>query len=124
MSQSKQSLNEIRRGYAKKLKPLQIYALDSPDQDVPSIQVNRNNWNTIKSVFVTSLREELNELSRDATKKSFIKYQKSQQQFSKQIHQGIVKLAKDQSIMEDTDEFYDDGNQFDDARFDFVASST
>ena len=74
MSQSKQSLNEIRRGYAKKLKPLQIYALDSPDQDVPSIQVNRNNWNTIKSVFVTSLREELNELSRDATKKSFIKY--------------------------------------------------
>jgi hypothetical protein len=123
MSQSKQSLNEIRRGYAKKLKPLQIYALDSPDQDVPSIQVNRNNWNTIKSVFVTSLPEELSELTCDATKKSFIKYQKSQQQFSKQIHQGIVKLAKDHSIMEDTDEFYDDGNQFDDARFEFVDSS-
>jgi hypothetical protein len=123
MSQPKQSLNEIRRGYAKKLKSLQIYAPKIPDQDVPSIQVNQNNWNSIKSVFVTSLPEELNKLSCDATKKFFVKLQKSQQQFSKQIHQGIVKLAEDQSIMEDTDKFYDDGWQFDDARFDFVNSS-
>jgi hypothetical protein len=123
MSQSKQSLNEIRRGYAKKLKSLQIYAPKIPDQDVPSIQVNQNNWNSIKSVFVTSLPEELNKLSCDATKKSFVKLQKSQQKFSEQIYRGIVKLAEDSSIMEDTDNFYDDGNQFDDARFEFVASS-
>jgi hypothetical protein len=123
MSQMTQSLNEIRRDYAKKVKPLQIYALNNLDQDIPSIQANQINWNSIKSVFVTSLPEELNELSCDATKKSFVKLQKSQQQFSKQIHQGIVKLAENQSIMEDTNEFYDDGNQFDDARFDFVDSS-
>lgn len=123
MSQSKQSLNEIRRGRAEKLKPLQICTFDSSDQDVPSIQVNKNNWNSIKSVFVTSLPEELNELSCDATNKSFVKLQKSQQKFSEQIYRGIVKLAKDSSIMEDTDEFYDDGNQFDDAIFDFVDSS-
>jgi len=119
----KQSLNEIRKDYAKKVKPLQIYALNNLDQDIPSIQANQINWNTIKSVFVTSLPEELNELSCDATKKSFVKLQKSQQRFSEQIYQGIVKLAEDSSIMEDTNEFYDDGNQFDDARFDFVDSS-
>ena len=127
MSQLKQSLNEIRRGYAKKLKPLQIYALNNLDQDIPSIQVNRNNWNPIKSVFVTSLTKELIDLSSDTSKSNiinaFVKYQKLQQQFSKQIHQGIVKLIKDSSIMEDTDDFYDDGSQFDDARFEFINSS-
>ncbi len=123
MSQMKQSLNEIRKDYAKKVKPLQIYALNSLDQDIPSIQANQINWNTIKSVFVNSLQKELSEMSYDATRKSFIQYQKSQQRFSEQIYQEIVKLTKDPSIMEDTDDFYDDGSQFDVARFEFVDSS-
>lgn len=125
MSQMKQSLNEIRKGYAKKLKHLDVYALNNLDQDIPSIQANQINWNTIKNIFVTSLTKELTDLSSNKSNiiNAFVKLQKSQQQFSKQIHQGIVKLVEDSSIMEDTDEFYDDGNQFDDARFDFVDSS-
>ena len=134
----KKSSNEIRKGYAKKLKHLNVYALDTLDQNIPSIQANQINWNTIKNIFVTSLTKELTNLSSNTslTKEltdlssnksniinAFVKLQKSQQHFSKQIYQGIVKLAEDTSIMEDTDEFYDDGSQFDDARFEFIDSS-
>lgn len=119
------SINKIRSDYAAILKPFKLSNLKHLDEnkflpDRPYLQLNSSNWNQIKSIAVTSLSKVLD---RQILEEKLKKYQKSQQLFSQKIYKEIVEISKNTIIMNDTDEFYNNGNQFDDARFDFKESS-
>jgi hypothetical protein len=125
------SANKIRSDYAKKIKPIWFpRSLVSEESEAPSdetnLGINYENWKEIKTVFVNSLNKLDPENLPFAKKKSeeaLKRYQTSQKSTSKKIHQEIIKLSKDESIMEATCEFYEDGWQFDVAKDDYIQSS-
>ena len=125
------SMNKIRAAHAKKLKHLDIgdfiplHESEIPS-DVSYLEINHQNWKEIKTALVNSLQTLDPENVSSAKKKSeeaLKRYQTSQKSTSKKIHQEIIKLSKDESIMEATCEFYEDGWQFDVAKDDYIQSS-
>ena len=125
------SANKLRSDYAKKLKHIWFpHSLVSEESETPSdetnLGINDENWKEIKTVFVNSLNKLDPENLPFANKKSeeaLKRYQTSQKSTSKKIYQEIIKLSKDESIMEATCEFYEDGWQFDVAKDDYIQSS-
>ena len=125
------SANKTRSVYAKKLKPILFpHSLVSEESEAPSdetnLGINDENWKQIKTVFVNSLNNFDPEKLSDAKKKSeeaLKRCQTSQRSTSRKIYQEIIKLSKDESIMEATCEFYEDGYQFDVAKDDYIQSS-
>jgi len=127
----KMSANKTRSVYAKKLKPIWFpQSLVSEESEAQSdetiLGINGKNWKEIKTVFVNSLNNVDPENLSDAKKKSeeaLKRYQTSQKSTSRKIYQEIIKLSKNESIMEATCEFYEDGYQFDVAKDDYIQSS-
>lgn len=125
------SANKLRSDYAKKIKHICFpHSLVSEESETPSdetnLGINDENWREIKTVFVNSLNKLDPENLPFAFKKSeeaLIRYQISQKSTSRKIYQEIIKLSKDESIMEATCEFYEDGWQFDVAKDDYIQSS-
>ncbi len=125
------SANKTRSVYAKKLKPIWFHqSLVSEESKAPSdetiLGINGKNWKKIKTVFVNSLDNVDPENLSDAKKKSeeaLKRYQTSQKSTSRKIYKEIIKLSKNESIMEATCEFYEDGYQFDVAKDDYIQSS-
>lgn len=125
------SANKIRSDYAKKIKPIWFpRSLVSEESEAPSdetnLEINDENWKEIKTVFVNSLNKldpENLAFAKKKSEESLKRYQTSQKSTSKKIYQEIIKLSKDESIMEATCEFYEDGWQFDIAKDDYIQSS-
>jgi len=125
------SANHLRSVYAKKLKPILFpQSLVSEESEAPldetNLGINVKNWILIKTVFVNSLNNLDSDNLPDAKKKSekaFKRYQTSQRSTSRKIYQEIIKFSNDESIMEATCEFYEDGYQFDVAKDDYIKSS-
>jgi hypothetical protein len=125
------SMNKIRAVHAKKLKHLNIGDFiplheSEISPDVSYLEINNQNWKEIKTALVNSLQTLDPENVSSAKKKSeeeLKRYQTSQKSTSKKIHQEIIKLSKDEPIMEATYKFYEDGWQFDVAKDDYIQSS-
>lgn len=125
------SMNKIRADYAKKLKQLKIGDFiplheSEISPDVSYLEINNQNWKEIKTALVNSLQTLDPENLHFANKKSeeaLKQYQTLQKSTSRKIYREIIKLSKNESIMEATCEFYEDGWQFDVAKDDYIQSS-
>ena len=125
------SMNKIRAVHAKKLKHLNIGDFiplheSEISPDVSYLEINHQNWKEVKTVFVNSLNKldpENLSLANKKSEEALKRYQTSQKSTSKKIHQEIIKLSKDEPIMEATYKFYEDGWQFDVAKDDYIQSS-
>ncbi len=125
------SANKIRSDYAQKIRHIWFpHSLVSEESEASSdetiLGINDENWKEIKTVFVNSLNKldpENLSLANKKSEEALKRYQTSQKSTSKKINQEIIKLSKDESFMEATCEFYEDGWQFDVAKDDYIQSS-